>query len=198
MAITDEQGNPVDVEAANLSFARAMTPRAEDAQPIAPEPPKKLPDAPKPKPEKKPAPKRKPKTISAPVSPVVKTKRVKAGSDILMQFAGLSETAYMTTGDPAWEADTKLFTETAPAFGQALADVADHNQAFAKMLDAEGGVGAGLSYLALIGVTSQITRAVVDNHNGRPQLQHYFQAAKLKLKMLLSGRRKSHARSVKL
>lgn len=196
MSVTTADGTMVDVDALNREFARSMAANENDSEPVAPTPPKRDKTAPQPKTQTKKPQAKSTKTISSPASKPVHDKRAKAGSDILHSAAVITDSFYMATGDEAWNKDTELFASAAPAFGSALADVADHNPAFAKYLDSEG-TGAATAYFALAVVSTQIVTGIVDNHNARGKIPLFFKAIGLRMSRFLGGnKRKRNAGTV--
>lgn len=197
MALQTEDGKSVDVESANLDFARAMTSTPKDDEPIAPAPPKVAPkDPPKTPAKRAPKARTQSKTVAGPVSDAVKSKRAKAGADILHTAAVITASLHTATGEEAWLKDTELFAATAPSFGEAMANVAAHNPAFARYLDSEDS-GAIAAYLGLGIVSAQITMAVIDNHNARGKIPLFVEGLKLKVRAFLGRNRNANAKSAR-
>lgn len=178
MAITTESGEAVDVAALNQEFARSQLDLPTEA--TAPAPPRRARTAPEatkaaPRSSKTSAKKEPSKAVSAaPVAtPKLHDKRKQAGADMLNQAALMTSVLHATTGDDAWQKDAQVFTAAADTFGEACANLADHNASFARYLDAEGN-GAASAYIGLGLVSAQIGLAVLDNHNARGKIPGFI------------------------
>lgn len=198
MAITDENGQPVDVAALNQEFARSQLDLPTEA--TAPSPPRRTRTAPAatktPSRSSKAQDKKEPsKAVSAaPVAtPKLHDKRKQSGADIMHAAAVASSVLHVTTGDEAWQKDAALYVEVAETFGESCAALAEKSPAFARYLDNEGTSTVG-AYLGFGLITSQIGLAVLDNHNARGKIPGWIKTGvmyvKLGTRKILKGKKK--------
>jgi hypothetical protein len=118
---------------------------------------------PAPKPVKKAAPK------AAPSADVTAQRAAKAAA-MMTQLGMMTEMYYTATSNDAFHKDTELLNASAAPFGQVMAEAAAHDKYIAAYLDNEG-TGAVGAHVALIFVSGQIVKGVIENHNAETKVQ---------------------------
>ena len=166
--IVTPDGKPVPVELnapeeTEKAFARAMSEPAGADDKAPPKRAERKPAAPKSadKPRVTRGPGRPPKSDSAAKPGLSKELRVQGVAGIVQLAAGGCLLAERGTGQKAYKADAITLASSAADIGSAVADVADQDERFARVIDK---VCAAGPYSALISVMFSVGSQIARNH----------------------------------
>lgn len=170
--LVDPSGKPVDVEAANLEFAKAMA--APPADQDAPAPPKRpdnhAPGGETPKRRGRPPKSARARTdagsppqLSESDQEALKVKRVKNVSETAEMLAAGFLVAGKATGNDGFKADAYTFQAIAPQMGEAAAELARYDPTIARFIDKSGG-GKVTAYLTMATVVLGLGSQLAANH----------------------------------
>jgi len=173
MPLMTEDGKAVDVETANLEFARAMAAPAAD-EPLTSPPPRKAEAPAEPKRRGRPPASEKARSAKTGATPIADTRSPeKAAEDRSSGVQGLVQIgagALLVMGQRSNSepllCDAVVIAENAAPLGAACAEVAKVNPRFAKALDKILEVGP---YGALVTVAFSVGMQVAANHGAVPE-----------------------------